>query len=205
MVATKSGVKVRKPKQQIPEYLIYELIDGKPIHYKGYQEVLAGDKTFSEIMGSSSLQSFIITYLVLSIGKVIDEDLYTLLTSEAGIHLSKNTNLAGDILIFDAKTFTIDDIDEHYVQTPPKIVLEIDITADPSDIDPDNYIHQKTQKLLDFGVEKVIWITTKTKKVIVATQGEDWQIKDWHKEVMVMDGISFNIGQYLKNKGSAFA
>lgn len=55
MIATKSGVQTRKPKQAVPEYLIYEIMDGKPIHYKGYREVLAGTKTVGEIMGSSSL------------------------------------------------------------------------------------------------------------------------------------------------------
>lgn len=205
MIATKSGVQVRKPKAKVPDYLIYEIMDGKPIHYNGYREVLAGTKTFGEIMGSSSLQSLIVTHLVVLIGKQLDEDQLTVLTSEVGIHLDRRNNLAGDILIFDNATLPIEAIDEFYVQVPPKIVIEVDISADPTDMDPDSYMFKKTQKLLNFGVERVIWITTKAKKVTVATPDDDWQVKDWHKDVDIMPGIVANIGQYLTRKGSVYA
>lgn len=84
-------------------------------------------------------------------------------------------------------------------------MIEVDISADSVDVDADGYIFQKTQKLLNFGVEKVIWITTVAKKVTVATPQGDWQVKDWHKDIDVLDGIQFNIGQYLTKKGSSFA
>lgn len=205
MIATKSGVQARKPKAKVPEYLIYEIMDGKPIHYKGYLEVLAGTKTFSEIMGSSTLQSLIVTHLIILLGKQLDENQFTILSSEAGLHLDKRNNLAGDILIFDSATLPIEAIDEFYAQVPPKVVIEVDITADPTDVTSDTYIFRKTEKLLKFGVEKVIWITTQAKKVTVATPNEDWQVKDWHKDVEILNGISFNIGQYLTQKGSPFA
>ena len=51
----------------------------------------------------------------------------------------------------------------------------------------------------------MIWITTQAKKVTVATQDADWQIKDWHKDIDVLDGVRFNIGAYLTKKGSSFA
>ncbi|GAB4041625.1 PDDEXK family nuclease [Spirosoma gilvum] len=205
MIATKSGIRAKRPKAKIPEYLIYEIMDGKPIHYKGYREVLAGTKKFSEIMGSSTLQALIVTHLIVLFGKQIDENQYTILSSEAGMHLDKRTNLAGDILIFDNATLPIDAINEFYAQVPPKVVIEVDISADSVDVDTDGYIFQKTQKLLNFGVEKVIWITTVAKKVTVATPQGDWQVKDWHKDIDVLDGIQFNIGQYLAKKGSSFA
>lgn len=205
MIATPSGVRVRKPRIHVPEHLIYEIMDGKPLYYKGYQEVVAGEKTFSEIMGSSTLQSLIVTHLIVLVGKLLDENLFTLLTSEAGIHLDKRNNLAGDILIFDNATLPIEAINEFYADVPPKVVIEVDVTIDPTDLDQDSYIFQKTQKLLNFGVEKVIWITTQTKKVTVATPHQDWYIKDWHKDVEILDGITFNIGAYLTKKGSSYA
>lgn len=165
MVATKSGANLKKPKAKIPEYLIYEIIDGKPIHYKGYQEILAETKTWAEIIGTSALQSLIITHLVILIGKLLDENLYTILTNEAGLHLDRRNNLAGDIMIFDNDTLPIEAIDEHYAQVPPKIVIEVDTTADPTDIHPEAYTFKKTQKPLDFGVKKVIWIATQAEKV----------------------------------------
>ncbi len=190
---------------KVPEYLIYEIMDGKPIHYKGYREVLAGTKTYADIMGSSTLQALIVTQLILTIGRQLNEELFTMLSSEAGLHLDKRNNLAGDILIFDNATLPIDAIDEFYAQVPPRVVIEVDIAADPTDVDTDGYIFQKTQKLLNFGVEKVIWVTTQAKKVTVATQDADWQIKDWHKDIDVLDGVSFNIGAYLTKKGSPYA
>ncbi|TAE53673.1 MAG: Uma2 family endonuclease [Bacteroidetes bacterium] len=190
---------------KVPEHLILEIMDGKPIHYKGYREVLAGTKSFSEITGSSTLQSLIVTHIVMLLGKTLDESLFTVLTSEAGIHLNKHNNLAGDILVFDTATLPISSINEHYAEVAPRVVVEVDISADPMDIDPDTYFFQKTQKLLSFGVEKVIWIMTKSQKVTVATAGADWQVKDWGKPVEILDGVSFNIGAYLAAKGSPFA
>ena len=198
MIATKSGVQVRKPKLKVPDYLIYEIMDGKPIYYKGYRDVLAGTKTFSEIIGSSTLQSFIIAYCQRILFKLLDEATYTVHTSLAGMHLNKRNNLAGHILIFDNSVLPIEAINEFYAEVPPKIVIEVDISVDPEDMDSDSYIFDKTQKLLTFGVEKVIWITTKTKKVTVATATEDWQVKDWHKDVEVLEGVVFNIGQYYR-------
>lgn len=205
MVATKSSIQSRKPRLKVPDYLVYELIDGKPIYYRGYREVLSGEKTFSEIMGSSTLQSFIVAYCQRLLFKHLSEDDFTILSSETGIHLDRRNNLAGDVLIFDSATLPITAINQNYADVPPKIVIEVDITADPTDITPSSYILQKTQKLLSFGVEKVIWITTDSKKVTVATPHEDWQIKDWNKDVEIMNGIIINIGQYLTKKGSPYA
>lgn len=137
MIATKSGVRAKRPKTKVPEYLIYEIMDGKPIHYKGYREVLAGTKKVSEIIGSSTLQALIVTHLIILLGKQIDDNQYTILSSEAGMHLDKRTNLAGDILIFDNATLPIDAINEFYAQVPPKIVIEVDISADSDDVDTD--------------------------------------------------------------------
>ncbi len=206
MIATKSGVRApRKPITPIPDELIYEIIDGQPIYYKGYREVLSGQKTFSEIMWSSTLRGHIVSYLMFLLARTIDEERFNVLTSEAGIHLDRRNNLAGDILIFDNATLSVADADLHYAQVPPRIVIEVDIAADPYDMATDNYVFKKTQKLFDFGVEKVIWITTEAKKVTVATPNEDWQTKDWNKDVEIMEGIVFNVSAYLAGKGSPFA
>jgi Uma2 family endonuclease len=205
MVAEKSPRKVKKPSGKIPDFLIAEVMDGKPLYYNGYQQVLSGEKSFEEIMGSSSLQSFIVTYLVMLLGKHLDENIYTILASEAGIHLDKRNNLAGDILIFDAEVLPITSLDEHYVGVPPKITIEVDINIAVENMNLQDYMYRKTKKLLEFGVEKVIWVTTASKKVLVATQGEDWTIKDWDKAIEILPDVTFNIGQYLKDKGSKFA
>jgi Uma2 family endonuclease len=201
MVAFREPIrKKRIPIAKIPDRLVYEVMDGKPIFYKGYKEVLTGKKTYSEIMGSSKLQSFVVEFILKILFKNLDGDAYRIFTNEAGIHLNNSNNLAGDILIFNDADMPIESIDEKYADVPPKIAIEVDISADIEDLGEDGYIYKKTQKLLDFGVEKMIWITTKAQKVTVATPDKDWQISTWNKDIEVMDGVSFNIGEYLLKK-----
>lgn len=205
MIATKSGVRPERQKVEIPDALIYEIIDGQPIHYKGYREVISGKKTFGEIMGSSTLQAHIVTYLLFHLARTIDENRFTVLTSEAGIHLNNRNNLAGDVLIFENSVLPYEALDVHYAQVPPKVAIEVDISADPYDMATDAYIFKKTQKLLDFGVEKVIWITTEAKKVTVATAHADWQTTGWHRDIEILEGITFNIGAQLLKIKSPYA
>lgn len=65
-------------------------------------------------------------------------------------------------------------------------------------------MYQKTQKLLDFGVEMVIWISSNSKKVLVATSQTDWSVSSWHKNIIVLDDVFINIGAYLEQEESPF-
>jgi hypothetical protein len=208
MIATKSPRTVlpRIPAKKIPASLIYEIIDGKPIYYKGYEEVVIGTKTIEEVMGSSNLQSTIIEYLLMVLFKSIDLTKYRVLTNETGLHLSKKNNLSGDIVIYDKSVLPVKSADKHYISVPPKIQIEVDIDAHLGAFGtPDGYIYTKTDKLLQFGVEKVIWLMSESKKVLVATKDENWSIIDWNKDIAIANGISFNIGKYLKDEESPFA
>jgi len=208
MIATKSPRTVlpRIPAKKIPVSLIYEIIDGKPIYYKGYEEVVNGTKTIEEVMGSSNLQSTIIEYLLMVLFKSIDLTKYRVLTNETGLHLSKKNNLSGDIVIYDKSVLPVKSADKHYISVPPKIQIEVDIDAHLGAFGtPDGYIYTKTDKLLQFGVEKVIWLMSESKKVLVATKDENWSIIDWNKDIAIANGISFNIGKYLKDEESPFA
>lgn len=95
-----------KPKAKIPDALIYEIMDGKPIYRKGYRDVLSGKRTIEEIMGFSTLLSVIVSYLVMLIGRFIDDDTYFVLTGEPGVHLNHRNNLSNDIAIFDQSVLT---------------------------------------------------------------------------------------------------
>jgi hypothetical protein len=57
---------------EIPDYLVYETIDGNPIYYKGFKDVLKKLKTPEEIMGCSSLQGIIISCLLSFLYKNLD-------------------------------------------------------------------------------------------------------------------------------------
>ncbi len=195
-----------KPKQRnkvkpIPESLIYEVMDGKPLYYEGYKDVLANKKTNEEIMGASGLQSYIIYYLLKVLYAKLDDKKYRFLTNEIGTHLDKNNNLSGDIYIYEKSKLSPDKINTHYVDVAPKIAVEIDIRIDLSDEKDFGYVFTKTHKLLDFGVEKVLWIFTKHQKVMVATKDQDWLTKNWNQEIELLDGEYFNIGQFLADEG----
>ncbi len=204
MIASKIAPFMRhRPKpRNVPDYLIYEIMDGKPIYYKGFRDVLSGKKQVEEIMGSSKLQSYIVTYLTAMLVNFLDEELFTVLGHEAGIHLDKSNNLAGDVLVFDTETLPGSDIDEHYADVPAKIAIEVDVTADTSDIGGvDTYVYKKVRKLLDFGVERVIWINTATKTILIADDNlESWIVQDWNKDIEILEGLTINIPAFLLKK-----
>lgn len=189
-----------RPKGKIPESLIYEIMDGKPIYRKGYRDVVSGKKTLEEIMGASTLQSVIVAYLVIQIGKFIDDDAYFVLTGESGVHIDHRNNLANDIAIYDQTVLTPAKISKKYADVPPQIALEIDIEADVAEMTETGYLYKKTRKLFDFGVQKIIWVLTDAQVVMIAT-AERIETVNWDKDVEIMDGQVFNIGAYLAKKG----
>lgn len=208
MVAVRNSAKKlpKIPAKKIPASLIYEVIDGKPIYYKGYREVLNGTKKSSEIMGASTLQNMIIQYILRILFRNLDENKYHILTNEQGLHLADKINLSADIAIFETSKLPVKAADKHYANVPPKIQIEVDIDADIVDFEvPEAYINLKTDKLLAFGVEKVIWVISESKKVMIATKDENWQIANWHKDIEITEGLTFNIGQYLQEGESPFA
>ena len=188
--------------EYLPEALksiVYEVIDGQPIFYKGYQDVLSGQKTFEEIMGTSGLQSLIIHCILGFLYKNFPSK-YVFLTNELGLHLKKNDNFALDIAIYEKKS--LKKVNDKYVETPPKLVFEVDTKADLSTFgNPMDYLNIKTKKLLEFGVEEVIWVFSKSKMLVVAKPDADWLIKDWSSSFKVLESYDFNLGGLLDDEG----
>ena len=184
-------------KNIVPDYLIAEVIKGKPYYYKGYKNVLNKEQTLEDIMGASGLQGLVVGYLMRLLA-ALDDDAYHILPNETGIHFDTNNNLSGDILIFDASKPII--FDTHYVSRAPDINIEVDVNVDIADADEQEYVFDKIQTLLDFGTEKVIWIFTKSDTVLVATPNADWQWISTTKDIEILRGITFNIADFLKRK-----
>jgi Uma2 family endonuclease len=197
---TQNKPKLTKGKK-IPEALIFEILDGEPLYYRGYKEVLKGKKTKEEIMGSSSLQSILIEYLLRLLFKGLDETKYRIFSNEAGVHIQHKGDFSYDIAVYEKLGLTADKISKKYADVPCKLAIEIDVKIDISQAKDYDYVQRKTQKLLDFGVEKVIWLFTETQKVMTATQAEDWRTANWEKTIDLIEGLSFNIAEYLKNEG----
>ena len=203
----KSSRRTARPAlQTIPPGLIYEMWQGKPIYYKGYRDVLAGKKTIEEVMRSaaqscSDLQGVLVALLTISLGSSIDRKKYLLATNEIGIHLALNDNLGNDVVIFEKEK--MGKLKGKYFDIPPKIVIEVDIKADVTDIEngADGYVMQKSQKLLDFGVEKVLWIITSMQRVYVIDRNDPtWHIIAWSETIPVVDDCVLNIKQLLDDE-----
>ncbi len=199
MIETKK--KTSRKQKSIPQSLIYEMMDGKPIYYSGYQSVLNKKKKPEDIMGSSSLQSVIIIHILSIILKSLNENDYWVMTNETGVHLDHKNNLAGDIMIYEKTRLKPSDINNQYVRIPANVVIEVDTKADLSIMKFEEYLKFKTTKFHEFGVDKIIWILTASKQVVIALPNQDWLMIDWNKDIEILNGITFNIGQYLAKNG----
>lgn len=190
---------MKSKSQNIPEYLVYEIYKGKPIHYRGYNHVLKGTKQFEEIMGSSFIQSLIISNLFYILKKDLSEK-FIPLTSEVGLKFEKNSWRSADIAIFERDILKQIANPNKYIEVPPKYVIEVDVKASSDDIkDATSYYHKKTDQLLEFGVELVVWIFTESKKVMIAKKdSSDWKTFKWDNTFSDIENISVNISELAK-------
>ena len=121
----------------------------------------------------------------------IDLEEYVLATNEVGVQFKKGDWRACDVAVFRLAQLEGEDWNK-YAWVPPKIAIEIDTKASMSHVDSEfDYYEKKTTKLLEFGVEKVIWLFTKSRKVWIAESGKDWLIRDWSHAVEVLPGCEF--------------
>lgn len=183
---------------------IYEVWKGKPVYYKGYQDVVSGKKTVGEIRFCSDLQGLLVALLNCQLANSINRKKY-LLAINTGLHLALNDNLGNDVVIFEKEK--IGKLKGKYFDIPPKIVIEVDIKADVAEFEngADGYVMQKAQKLLDFGVEKVFWIITGMHRVyVIDRQDPTWHIVDWAETIHVMDDCNLNIKQLLDDEDIAY-
>jgi Uma2 family endonuclease len=192
----------RKRNAPVPDYLVREVIDGVRYYYKGYKSVLSGKKQASEIMGSSGIQSLIVTCLTGILFNRLNRKKYWLFTNEVGGHLDNRNNPAFDFAIFEKSIVKPSAINFNYLQFAPKIAIEVDTEVETEEgISDQEYIYKKTSNLFRFGTERVIWIFTRTRQVVVINALDDWRTFPWHTDIEVLDGVTFNIGRYLDEEG----
>ncbi len=185
--------------KHIPQTLVYEMVDGDPIYYRGYEEVLRGEKKREEIMGSSVLQGRIVAKLILWLGRYLDLAKYEVITSEVGLQLGKGSWRNLDLAIVEKSRIQGDIDSTEYLKVPPKVVIEVDIKAHFEDLSqPMGYWEQKVDQLLDFGVEKVIWVFTDSKRILIAEKDQDWILCNWDKEVAVLDEVVVRVDELLE-------
>ena len=189
------------PRKKIPDSFIYEIIDGKPLYYKGYKQAIRNHQNAESIMGASSLQVLIIEYLLSILFSVINRGSYRIFSGEPGLHISHKNNLGGDILVYNKNILPSSKISKHYADVPAELQIEVDITAELEDMTETGYIKRKTDILLEFGTKKIIWIFTSTQQVLVAEKDKDWLWINWNKPILLWENNTFCIGKYLEDEG----
>jgi Uma2 family endonuclease len=187
---------------EIPKVLIYEEFDGHPIYRRGYKDYLLGLKKPEEITGTSALQYFITSTIIKYLNRHLPEG-YLAGSSELGLHLVKNTNLAADIAIFREGKLQVGFHSTKYADTPPSVVIEVDIKVDESNhFDSENdYYHRKTERLLQWGVERVIWVFPTSRRVLVADNLQKWETVSWDLPVPVIDGYEMTVWDLMLKNG----
>ena len=195
-----AGKKTRK--QNVPPYLIKEWVNGIPVYYKGYRDVLQKNKTPEDIMADGTLQAALKFWLTLLLGNKLNLSKYWVFSGEVGSHLSHRQNASHDLVIIEKSKLPPGKVSNRYADVPAKVVIEIDTIIEYGDDLPvEQYVQQKTQQTLDFGTEKVIWIFTATQKVMVATPSADWIITDWSSTLEILDEVTFNLAEFVEKEG----
>ena len=192
----------KKKTPKVPDSLIYEIMNGNPIYYRGYKNVLSGKLNQEGVMGSSALQSFFISLFVGHLLPKLKND-YTILYGELGLNMRVGDNLSMDIAIYHRSDITVERLWKvKYADFPPLVVVEVDTKAAPESVDSfDEYFVNKTQKYLDFGVEQVVWLFTKSRKIWVAkNDNKPWLIMNWHDDLSVLNQ-HFTINQLIEEYG----
>lgn len=187
-------------KRDIKKLLVYEKKDGKPIFYKNYKEVLKGKAKPESSMGSGFLQGLLVQLLAFFLREKLGKD-YFIVSNEVGFKYSKKGWYNLDLAVWKKGTFKT--LPGGYVSVPPLLVVEVDTKVDLEDFEKRfgmDYITAKTQDLLNHGVKKVIWITTSTKKILVAEKDKPWQIVDWNYPVKIWDDITLNLEELIKQE-----
>lgn len=179
--------------QNVPKELIYEVFNGRPIYYRGYRDVLLGIKKPEDIMGSSILQSLIVSILNTWIANKLGGQFFVL-TNELGLQLAKKEQRSADIALY-PKAILRDKLSSvKYADIAPQILIEVDTKADLEDLsNPQNYYFEKTKQLLDWGVERLIWVFTDSRKIMVAEKGKKWTLQDWSEPVRIHGRASVNL------------
>ncbi|MEE4359665.1 MAG: Uma2 family endonuclease [Desulfococcaceae bacterium] len=189
---------IAKKTENIPESFIYEMVRGTPVYYKRSEIISESDSSVGEVMGSSFLQAQLVAIIVGILFGKLDLNKYVITTNETGFRYAENSFRALDIAVFEREKVTKELLSEEYVKTAPEIVIEVDIKAD---LNPHGdmmyYMNKKTEDLLNAGVKKLIWIMTRSKKVMIAKQGEPWILAGWDYNIALTDKLSINMKHIL--------
>ena len=192
----------KKEVKEIPEILIREVLRGEPLYYEGYKDVMSGFKKPEEIMGCSSLQSIIVSLLNGILFGLINRKKYWLGGNEAGLHLGHKNNLSTDLGIFLKEKVTLT---TNYFEVAPEVSIEVDVKIDVTTLGEKlEYVFEKSEEMMVFGTQKIIWILTKPKKIFIIEKDETTKVFDCNNDIEIIDDIVLNLKNLLDEEGVDF-
>lgn len=112
-----------KELEDVPEALIYEMVDGDAIFYRHYEKVLSNEMSVEQIMGSGFLQARLAAIIVGLLFAKLDLNTYVIVTNGAGFQYGKKSWRALDIAIFDKEKVGDDLFSNRYIRTATKVAL----------------------------------------------------------------------------------
>ncbi len=187
----------------IPKILIYEEFDGHPIYRKGYKDYVLGLKKIEEFNMGTSLLQWNITNIINRHLMMILPRIYRFGPGELGLHAAKDTNFSADIAIYREGMLKNELHSTKYAKTPPSVVIEVDIRADESNYftSEEDYFHKKTERLLEWGVERVIWVFPSSQRILVADNLQEWKFIRWDLPFTVIDDYQMNLWDLMLEDG----
>ncbi len=191
-------------RQNIPQQFVREVIDGIPFYYPGFREAIKKHKKVEEIMPDSFLQSIIKNIIGDFLKAKLNRKLWMVLAGETGSHININNNLGLDIVVFEkAKALNQRNLLK-YSNIPPFLVIEVDVNVELPDPKSDlfhQYVVPKINRLFAFGTQKVVWVFTKSKKVLSATPTQPWQFFNLNDDVLIMEKVKMNVAKMIEAEG----
>lgn len=186
---------------KIPAGFVYEVLWGQPIYYRGYREAIANNYPPEHVMGSGRKQAYLINLVLRFFYRALDLSKFDTAVSEPGVKFGNKDYVSNDIIIYNAADKGRMFVDE-YFDFPPRVVVEVDTKAELKDLDWGNeYYMHKTERLLEFGVERVIWIFTGMRKILSAEKGKPWITVDWDDAVEVLPGCTLELRRLIEADG----
>lgn len=164
---------------------------------------MLGFKTIEEFnFGNNTLHWFITNSIIKFLYQNLPDN-YFVGAGELGLQLSNKTIFAADIAIYCEGQLKVGFHSVKYEQMPPNVIIEVDIKIDESDYfqNEEEYFHKKTEKLLQWGVEKVIWVFSSSQRVLIADNLQKWEFNSWDIPFIVIDDIEMNVWELMLKNG----
>jgi Uma2 family endonuclease len=194
---------------EIPTRLVKEVINGKNYYYKGYRSVLRGEKKLEAIIGSSDLQSTLVTVLITYLLPQINRQLYQVVVSEPGVHLGKNSNFSNDIAIYRKADLPRDRDRSKYFSVAPLVAVEVDIRIESGEeaTDDFSYMFEKSSHMILAGTATVVWVLSRIQSLVVFAAQSDGSVQPkvvpWTTPYLLIEDAEIRLAGWLEAEGES--